>query len=589
MDLRPVSIALACASVLPAAAQDIAPQRAPVAGYEITYNAALDADRLDVKVDISGLDVTARDVALYLEEWGRWTQFDSLYLRCVRSVPASHRNAAAGPVLTFEIPDSWDGSIHAEYQIPLIELGSALHDREGLLPWRSRGEQGRAPYVLAFANNTLPRIVVGGTIVNVSPSVTIRAPAGMKAVSGWAGVAGRDQQIKLARNIDKTPILFGAPLSVATASDAGTSFEVAQFSGSKDVTADVLAVVRALAPCYARMTGHPAKPVERVFIVDGGGGQQTDHGLLIGLSAGGEGSVSSPYFKQLVAHELFHEWLGGAAHGGGESLVWFKEGFTDYLSIRGCAMAGTVTWDWFASRLLELDGAARTGAACGRVAFGDEGVNWRDGDGPNESLAYKGGAVLALCADVELLARGRPGLPVMIGDLARRNGGEYDAEAIRAWMTSHELKDFYEAYIDAPALPDAGAALIRAGFEAQERSPATLTYFGIATDGGSVLGPVIAVDPDGPGAAAGIRVGDVINGLYPVLPEGDRPRIGAGVSTPYRFGLNLGVPGAGSITVGIERDGLQLPVRARAIDGGEFMRLSAGPTVGEFFGATGAE
>lgn len=74
------------------------------------------------------------------------------------------------------------------------------------------------------------------------------------------------------------------------------------------------------------------------------------------------------------------------------------------------AASGLASREWFAERIATLHAEARGSAACGQVRFGDPDVGWRDHDGPRETLGYRGGALLAFQADVELRRQGRPGL-----------------------------------------------------------------------------------------------------------------------------------------------------------------------------------
>jgi len=66
------------------------------------------------------------------------------------------------------------------------------------------------------------------------------------------------------------------------------------------------------------------------------------------------------------------------------------------------AASSLASREGFAERIAIMDAAARGSAVYGQVAFGDPDVGWRDHDGPRETLGYRGGALLAFHADVEL-------------------------------------------------------------------------------------------------------------------------------------------------------------------------------------------
>ena len=70
-------------------------------------------------------------------------------------------------------------------------------------------------------------------------------------------------------------------------------------------------------------------------------------------------------------------------------------------------------WPW--SRIASNRRRAPDGSSW---RFGDPDVGWRDHDGPREKLGYRGGAMLAFHADVELRRQGRPGLLQLIADRA---------------------------------------------------------------------------------------------------------------------------------------------------------------------------
>jgi predicted metalloprotease with PDZ domain len=295
-----------------------------------------------------------------------------------------------------------------------------------------------------------------------------------------------------------------------------------------------------------------------------------------------ESGLSSGFFHLLI-HEVAHCWVGGMLPPPeGETLVWFHEGFNEYLCMWHAAAAGLRGPDWFAEELAQHETAARR-SSLGRVAFADPGVRWRDDDGPNETMGYKGGALLAFLADVELRRQGRPGLPLMVADLLRA-GEPLSLAAIRAWMEENGLRDFHAARVARPdPLSGVGEALLALGYEPSE-SEAALTYLGLRTD---VDGPpceVLEVDPEGPAARAGFRPGDRIQGWFParVAPPLVRPS----VATPYRFGLAVIASGAETAEIDVLRGGeeLKLSVEPRLIAGGyrrSYRR--GGPAVDAFF------
>ena len=112
----------------------------------------------------------------------------------------------------------------------------------------------------------------------------------------------------------------------------------------------------------------------------------------------------------------------------------------------------------------------------------------------------------------------------------------------REWMEAHGLAEFYGRWYAPPSsLPEIGPALAEMGYQASEED-ASLTYLGIRVGDGDASRDVVAVDPEGPAASAGVAIGDRILGCTPRRPN--PPRIRDSVETAYRFGLSTVASGA---------------------------------------------
>ena len=507
---------------------------------------------------------------LRLEDWGEWTERPG-YVTLLESDPPL---AGEGPNWTIADESAFAGELSVRYRLALSDFGSPEHRRHGLLPVRSE------TYTFGYSWNVLPSLEGDDGAVPATRRLRLVAPEGVPIVTGWAGRAdGSSAEVELEREQGNALIAFGTP----RASALGDGVQVYQFGGSVDAAGPVHELVAALVPSMAAACAHPAPEPLIVLITDThGGGTGTDHGLRIGFTRDAdEERTRDPYFRSLVSHELFHQWLGSTLSMRDSSVVWFQEGFTDYLSLWHLAVTGGIDRAWFVERLSDLDHEARTSSSLGRVAFADPDVRWRDGDGPNETMAYKGGAVLALAIDAELRARGRTGLHELLRDLIEQ-GPEYDRESIRSWLRDQGLEELDARAVAGLDVPTVRASLERAGIRLEERET-LLTYTGLRT-GGEPFGTVLDVAEDSPAKTAGIQTGDVIGGFCHVRSA--RPAIGPGVDVEHRFGLVWFDPERDDHRIWVARDGeeLELEIRPEAIPGGLLHRwVLEGETGDAFF------
>jgi hypothetical protein len=571
------------------------PAQAPGADAGPTIECEIDhreAGRWSVRVHATRLDPTRRDVALELPDWGEWTALDSDYLQAVRFAPElesfSHIAGSTGGSTgdaarsyRLRLPPDWNGELEAEYTLLHLKAGSPVHDEHPLLPFDTPS------YTQAFLINTLMRVLVDGKPLEAKRIVRIRAREGETVATGWNGVSTGSQISELPQAIDNALIVIGELVGHAQDLEGDAPCEVIQFARGPDATGDVLALVRTLLSAYTRNTSRVLDSPARVFLDDpcGGntGGTRTDRGFVVQFDPREADGSEQPAFRKLVAHELFHNWLGGLIRSTDESMVWFSEGFTEYLALWHLAAEGLASREWFAGELAGMDASIREGDAYGRVAFADPDVEWRDEEGSNEALAYRGGAVLAFHADVALRRAGRPGLPEMITDLIARDGGRLSQRAVLESCAALGLTDFHRLHIAGRELPPLADALASIGFTPRRRD-VNLAYLGIESSGGLGVGRVLAIDPEGPAAGTGLQVGDKLCGYFPSRTTGVEIR--ESVETKYRFGLNrvaVGIEGTYIEAIRESRE-LKLPLTPRPIPGGFRTEYDAsGETLARFF------
>ncbi|MEP6911500.1 MAG: hypothetical protein ABI923_02030 [bacterium] len=564
-----------CFAVMLGAVATQTQQAASAIKTRLTYTLSQEANPGPVwKIVIVGKEFT-RPPRLRLDSWGDWHDYEkethAHYLRNLKSRPEARNPSLPEGTLEFVDGPNWNGSFEVSYEIPLFRVGSG----GPLLPTFSGANS------CGFAINTLMDLVPDSGIQNgrtVERLVKIIPPNGASIATGWRGVTMGTQEIRLTGPIANTPIVIGLAAPLRREKRNGIAYEVAQFGGGSDRTSEVLKTAQTVVPRYEKDTGLKRGRPVRLFLFDGAQfNTHTPSAILLSYRASEEFSARS---RQIMAHELFHDWLGaGGFIEADESIAWFHEGFTDYFSLWYTTATGLVDREWFAKRLEGSDMIARSSSAYGKVAFAGDGARWRT-EG-YETLAYRGAAVLAFLTDVELRKRRQPGLMQMIRDLGRAHAkGAITIDQLALWLKSHNLTDFYERYYQGKALPEISESLKSIGFVPKEVA-AELTYFGIRNEEDRV----VEIDPEGPAALAGVRVGDLIYGYFPTRQ--DRPRDIDKVNTRFAYGLDLVEPGNTGTYLDIKRRGqsqFSLPIQPRLIRGGHTKRyLASGKELDRFF------
>jgi hypothetical protein len=150
-------------------------------------------------------------------------------------------------------------------------------------------------------------------------------------------------------------------------------------------------------------------------------------------------------------------------------------------------------------------------------------------------------------------------------------------------MRRNGLGELYTSCVEGKQLPPLEPSLAAVGFTPKE-VPAKLTYFGIRVEKGSIA----ELDPEGPAAKAGFRVGDRIIGRYPGS-RSERVRVGEQVTTKYRFGLETTEPGVPGTNLDVVRgkDEMTIRVSPHLIDGGFASRYDEDATKLKAFFAFG--
>jgi hypothetical protein len=549
-------LTLACAPPMAVRRPDVAAIDAAAVApleYGIRYTAG-DGGTLTVSLHARALGPTLGDIVLALPDWGGWSTAREPYVRGLQIDGTAFSFDSKGQVA---VPRALaaDGELVVTYQLDVRDAGSAAHQERRLLPYRDDA------HVFGFAKNTLAGLLVGGRPVQRPNIVTIEAGQDEAIFTGWAGHSiGRQSAAASAEFPDENGVFaIGRIVGLTTRSVNGVPIEVAQYAAGPDVTAEAAGYAESLVAAIGRTTGRgPRGPLRILFEPqrDEGvfAGTLTNDGLVVRLPSG----PLSGRARMTLAHEIFHDWLGSHLVEDG-TVTWFNEGFTDYISLWHAAAPGILTPAEFADRMYDIERRARESTSLGRVRFSDSRIKWRDGDGPNETMTYHGGALLAFFTDIQLRQRGAT-VTDLIRELLARPQREYGLRDIQTAMTRLGVSNVYRQSIDGTHVPAVRPLLVAAGFDESEAAePASLTYLGIdARQEGAdpmavVPAVVLAIDPAGPAAKADLRVGDRIVDIGD--RRGDPPIIGPNEPTRYRFGLNIVPSGAQTVTLTVAANG----------------------------------
>jgi predicted metalloprotease with PDZ domain len=331
-----------------------------------------------------------------------------------------------------------------------------------------------------------------------------------------------------------------------------TRFEVTLQGPSNVDRQRMLAILRAVVQTTGAMFG--GFPFARyLFIIHalptrGGGLEHADSCTLDIPGFSFEDEKGYQGFAELAAHELFHAWnvkrirdrvLGpfDYTQENYTRLLWFHEGFTEYMQGLLLLHAGLLTSERYLKDLAEdwTRYAARPGRSVtplSELSYEAWIKQYKPAENHQNRMVsyYDKGRWAGLVLDLLLRSstHGRRGLPDLFARLWVRfaaKGRPVDAGIIRREaeaIAGRSLADFFRRYIDGTAELPVARLLRRAGLKVDARAPTDandpvkaarlLSWSGLvfATNGDGERATVKNVVPGSPGYLAGITYGDEV-------------------------------------------------------------------------------
>jgi predicted metalloprotease with PDZ domain len=231
------------------------------------------------------------------------------------------------------------------------------------------------------------------------------------------------------------------------------------------------------------------------------------------------GAETSPVdVSELLAHELFHAVNGHLLVHSPEAeyeTLWFKEGVTTWLAMQSVVQAGFADESWFLRRLAAiLKGYYENPLSTQLKAQDMASRFWKDGEA--RRLPYDKGALLGLLLDMSLSQDGQTGvervMEVLLEGAAK--GRAYSQRDLRRVVISMSpdpagMDRFWTRFVDGAEPLPLRVALNQLDLRL-EQGRASVPYFGFEVAVDNQGSYVASVDPHGPAAKAGLRLGERI-------------------------------------------------------------------------------
>lgn len=569
--MRPYVITTAAVIAASQLASRTAPETpAPVSNirYDVTYDSAT-AFRRTIGVVMSFTATAAGDVTLSLPAWTPGSYEIVNFSRYVMDFTASDGTAAI----------SWDKVDHDTWRIHVTRAGEVRVSFDYLaMSLDNAGAWSRPEFV--FFNGTNVFLYPEGTSADFSATVTVHTAPSWKIATGMNQTGVNTFTASNYHDLVDMPFFVGK-FDMDSALAGGKWMRFASYpagilpASSRKTTLDQFVKI---VPVEAAVFGEIPWNTYTVL-------QVADSGYTAGAAAGLEHQnshfdilsslvVGNPVLASLYAHEIFHAWNVKRLRPAEmwpyrydrpqpTPLLWISEGITDYYADIAEVRSGLTTADEFYSTTTgKMDEIADAPAVSLEDASLTTWVKPVDG---TDDIYYPKGSVAGLLLDIMIrdASDNQRSLDTVLRGLytsAYKTGKGYTNEewwaAVSRAAGGKSFSDFEARYVNGrdpfpydSVLPLGGMRLMI--------NRIVLPNLGISSSLDDQGRRVVAVDPAGNGAAAGVRVGDYLVSVGG-LDVGD---VGFGTAFSAKYAAQ---PPGGTIPVVIKRGGQQMTLNAKA-------------------------
>lgn len=387
---------------------------------------------------------------------------------------------------SFRLSSTPDGLVTFNYR---VSLDHEQHDWNGGIDgaayWREWG-------VFYTARSLF--IVNGKERKNIT--VDFRLPDQWRVTAPWPnGDGGTNRFVIPGHDVLGTSMFFAGTHKEVLVRQG--SFEFLLALGGDDVLAlenDFVDMARGILDYYVdlmgdvpRLRGDTAAGKPVVIINQAGmtDGEAVGNNISILLEPSGD-PMAQHIVRLIFAHEFFHLWNGKSFIPGGEDSEWFKEGFSNYYTLKALHQIGYLTDESF----LDLLAGFFYQRYVGDDAVGRQPLTRGDLKHDHWGLIYSGGMLVAIAQDMQI--RAATGNERSLDDLMRLMFNEYgsntydvgDIERALSDLNNASQEDFFDRYVYGTEKMDIARFLALADIETAEQ------------DGRTVFRPRKDPDPD---------------------------------------------------------------------------------------------